>query len=126
MRWVKLHPYNISQKVQVVVEHYRESVQPLLSGHAKATSRITGATPSLSATIRSGRRAVRPRAAERDAPAIRMQKPSHQSPPAAPCPAAAAAIAAFFSAAAFFRRLAPRSGAMTNRDCRTRRKDESL
>ena len=36
MRWVKLHPYNISQKVQVVVEHYRESVQPLLSGHAKA------------------------------------------------------------------------------------------
>jgi len=36
MRWVKLHPYNISQKVQVVVEHYRESVQPLLNGHAKA------------------------------------------------------------------------------------------
>lgn len=36
MRWVKLHPYNISQKVQVVVEHYRESVQPLLGGHAKA------------------------------------------------------------------------------------------
>jgi type I restriction enzyme, R subunit len=36
MRWVKLHPYNISQKVQVVVEHYRDSVQPLLNGHAKA------------------------------------------------------------------------------------------
>jgi len=36
MRWVRLHPYNISQKVQVVVEHYMENVQPLLSGHAKA------------------------------------------------------------------------------------------
>ena len=36
MRWVRLHPYNISQKVQVVVEHYLESVQPLLTGHAKA------------------------------------------------------------------------------------------
>jgi type I restriction enzyme R subunit len=36
MRWVRLHPYNISQKVQVVVEHFRETVQPLLSGHAKA------------------------------------------------------------------------------------------
>ena len=36
MRWVRLHPYNISQKVQVVVEHFRENVQPLLSGHAKA------------------------------------------------------------------------------------------
>jgi type I restriction enzyme, R subunit len=36
MRWVRLHPYNISQKVQVVVEHYLENVQPLLSGHAKA------------------------------------------------------------------------------------------
>jgi type I restriction enzyme R subunit len=36
MRWVKLHPYNISQKVQVVVEHYRSLVQPLLEGKAKA------------------------------------------------------------------------------------------
>ena len=36
MQWVRLHPYNISQKVQVVVEHYLENVQPLLSGHAKA------------------------------------------------------------------------------------------
>jgi type I restriction enzyme R subunit len=36
MRWVRLHPYNISQKVQVVVEHYLENVQPLLEGHAKA------------------------------------------------------------------------------------------
>jgi len=36
MRWVRLHPYNISQKVQIVVEHYRASVQPLLDGGAKA------------------------------------------------------------------------------------------
>jgi len=36
MRWVRLHPYNISQKVQVVVEHFRENVQPLLNGKAKA------------------------------------------------------------------------------------------
>jgi type I restriction enzyme R subunit len=36
MRWVKLHPYNISQKVQVVVEHFRETVAPLLNGRAKA------------------------------------------------------------------------------------------
>lgn len=36
MRWVRLHPYNISQKVQVVVEHFRENVTPLLSGTAKA------------------------------------------------------------------------------------------
>ncbi|MFC5300890.1 type I restriction endonuclease subunit R [Azospira restricta] len=36
MRWVRLHPYNIAQKVQVVVEHFRENVAPLLAGHAKA------------------------------------------------------------------------------------------
>lgn len=36
MRWVRLHPYNISQKVQIVVEHFRENVVPLLEGRAKA------------------------------------------------------------------------------------------
>ncbi len=36
MGWVRLHPYNISQKVQVVVEHFREFVSPLLHGKAKA------------------------------------------------------------------------------------------
>jgi type I restriction enzyme R subunit len=36
MRWVKLHPYNIAQKVQVVVEHFRENVAPLLDGRGKA------------------------------------------------------------------------------------------
>ena len=29
MRWVRLHPYNISQKVQIVVEHFRENIVPL-------------------------------------------------------------------------------------------------
>jgi type I restriction enzyme R subunit len=36
MGWVRLHPYNIAQKVQIVVEHYRETVAPLLNGKAKA------------------------------------------------------------------------------------------
>ncbi|HDR9587663.1 TPA: type I restriction endonuclease subunit R [Burkholderia stabilis] len=36
MQWVRLHPYNIAQKVQIVVEHYRENVQQLLDGNAKA------------------------------------------------------------------------------------------
>lgn len=36
MGWVRLHPYNISQKVQIVVEHFREHVAPLLAGKAKA------------------------------------------------------------------------------------------
>ena len=36
MSWVRLHPYNISQKVQIVVEHFRQYVAPLLKGRAKA------------------------------------------------------------------------------------------
>jgi type I restriction enzyme R subunit len=36
MRWVRLHPYNISQKVAIIVEHFIDNVQPLLGGHAKA------------------------------------------------------------------------------------------
>jgi type I restriction enzyme R subunit len=36
MGWVRLHPYNIAQKVEIVVEHFREFVAPLLSGRAKA------------------------------------------------------------------------------------------
>ncbi|MCC7419307.1 MAG: type I restriction endonuclease subunit R [Planctomycetaceae bacterium] len=36
MGWVRLHPYNIAQKVAIVVEHYREFVAPLLAGKAKA------------------------------------------------------------------------------------------
>lgn len=33
---MRLYPYNISQKLQVVVEHFRETVAPLLGGRAKA------------------------------------------------------------------------------------------
>ncbi|TIC85190.1 type I restriction endonuclease subunit R [Crenobacter intestini] len=36
MQWVRLHPYNIAQKVACVVEHFRDNVQPLLEGRAKA------------------------------------------------------------------------------------------
>jgi type I restriction enzyme R subunit len=36
MGWVRLHPHNIAQRVQLVVEHYREHVAPLLDGRAKA------------------------------------------------------------------------------------------
>jgi type I restriction enzyme, R subunit len=36
MGWVRLHPYNIAQKVQIVVEHFREFIAPLLNGKAKA------------------------------------------------------------------------------------------
>ena len=36
MGWVRLHPYNISQKVEIVVEHFRSYVAPLLKGKAKA------------------------------------------------------------------------------------------
>ena len=35
-QWVKLHPYNIEQKVQVIVEHFRRHVARLLDGKAKA------------------------------------------------------------------------------------------
>lgn len=36
MNWVKLHPTNISQKVQIIVEHFRENVGWRLDGKAKA------------------------------------------------------------------------------------------
>jgi type I restriction enzyme R subunit len=36
MGWIRLHAYNIAQKVQVVVEHFREFVAPLLDGKGKA------------------------------------------------------------------------------------------
>lgn len=35
-RWVRLHPYNINQKVEVIVEHFRENIRHLLNGQAKA------------------------------------------------------------------------------------------
>jgi type I restriction enzyme R subunit len=36
MGWVKLHPHNIARKVEIVVEHFRQFVWPLLDGKAKA------------------------------------------------------------------------------------------
>ncbi|MCG3040985.1 DEAD/DEAH box helicase family protein [Streptomyces sp. S1A] len=36
MRFVKLHPSNIGQKVEIIVEHFRANVAHLLEGHAKA------------------------------------------------------------------------------------------
>ena len=35
-QWVRLHDYNISQKVQVIVEHFKKNVMGLLGGQAKA------------------------------------------------------------------------------------------
>lgn len=35
-QWVRLHPHNIGQKVQVIVEHFRQQVGKLLGGQAKA------------------------------------------------------------------------------------------
>ncbi|MFE6872308.1 type I restriction endonuclease subunit R [Kitasatospora sp. NPDC057692] len=35
-RFVRLHPTNIAQKVEIVVEHFRANVAGLLDGHAKA------------------------------------------------------------------------------------------
>ena len=35
-QWVRLHDYNIGQKVQVIVEHFRDNVMGLLGGQAKA------------------------------------------------------------------------------------------
>ena len=35
-QWVRLHDYNIAQKVKVIVEHFRDTVMGLLNGHAKA------------------------------------------------------------------------------------------
>ncbi|CAN5390259.1 hypothetical protein BH09ACT6_BH09ACT6_17050 [soil metagenome] len=36
MRWVRLHEHNVSQKVEVIVEHFRENVAWRLGGQAKA------------------------------------------------------------------------------------------
>ncbi len=36
VRYVRLHPTNISQKAKIVVDHFRTFVQPLLEGKAKA------------------------------------------------------------------------------------------
>ncbi|KAA1189259.1 type I restriction endonuclease subunit R [Pseudohalioglobus sediminis] len=35
-KWVRLHPHNIAQKVEIIVEHFRTRVAHLLNGEAKA------------------------------------------------------------------------------------------
>ncbi len=35
-QWVRLHDYNIAQKVQVIIEHFKDNVMGLLNGQAKA------------------------------------------------------------------------------------------
>ncbi len=35
-RWVRLHPHNINQKVEIIVEHFRANIRHLLGGQAKA------------------------------------------------------------------------------------------
>jgi len=36
MRWVRLHPTNISSKVSIIIEHFRQNISHLLDGKAKA------------------------------------------------------------------------------------------
>ncbi|MDD1508130.1 type I restriction endonuclease subunit R [Pseudomonas sp. CNPSo 3701] len=35
-RWVRLHPYNIDKKVEIIVEHFRANILHVLNGQAKA------------------------------------------------------------------------------------------
>lgn len=35
-QWLRLHPTNISRKVEVIITHYRDCVAPLMNGKAKA------------------------------------------------------------------------------------------
>lgn len=35
-QWVRLHDYNIAQKIQVIIEHFKDNVMGLLGGQAKA------------------------------------------------------------------------------------------
>jgi type I restriction enzyme, R subunit len=47
-RWLSLHPTNVGQKVQLIVEHFRGSVAHLLGGQAKAMV----VTPSRAAAVK--------------------------------------------------------------------------
>lgn len=35
-KWIKLHPYNIAQKIEIIIEHFRTHIAHLLDGQAKA------------------------------------------------------------------------------------------
>ncbi|MGL5290692.1 MAG: type I restriction endonuclease subunit R, partial [Vibrionaceae bacterium] len=36
IKWVRLHPHNIAQKVEIIIEHFNKKVKHLLGGEAKA------------------------------------------------------------------------------------------
>jgi type I restriction enzyme R subunit len=66
MGWVRLHPYNIAQKVQVVVEHFREHVARCWAARprrwwwsAAARRRCAGNWPSTSTSSRTATRSAR-------------------------------------------------------------------
>ncbi len=42
MRWVRLHPYNIAQKVQIVVEHFRERASHVTRGRVEKLKEAEG------------------------------------------------------------------------------------
>lgn len=35
-KWVRLHPYNIAQKIEIIIEHFKTHIADLLDGQAKA------------------------------------------------------------------------------------------
>lgn len=35
-KWIRLHPYNIAQKVETIIEHFNDKIKHLLGGEAKA------------------------------------------------------------------------------------------
>lgn len=78
MRWVRLHPYNIAQKVQIVIEHFRENVARLLSGQAKAMvvvgSRVEAVADRLLKRYKAERAALQAARAKNDAKAKRAAK----------------------------------------------------
>lgn len=51
-RFLKLHPHNIAQKVEIIIEHYREHTQHKIGGRAKAMV----VTDSRKATVRYKRK----------------------------------------------------------------------
>ena len=56
MGWVRLHPYNIAQKVQIVVEHFREYVAPLLDGQGQGDG--GGRQPRGGGALEAGHRQI--------------------------------------------------------------------
>ena len=34
--WLRLHPYHINQKIEIIIEHFKQHIADLLNGQAKA------------------------------------------------------------------------------------------